>query len=100
MKKTGRELRQRLQHEVPFVQTRMRYNQPFVFVNQIAVEQQIEIDGARPIAFLPHAPKLLLNGKQPLEQIVDLALGSYFDNGIEIRSLSCGSADRPGLVHG
>ena len=39
-------------------------------VDEIAVQQQIEVDGPRPVALLAHSPQLLLDRQQYIEEIV------------------------------
>jgi hypothetical protein len=93
------ELGQRLQHEQPLVQARMRDDEAVVAVDKVAIQQQIEIDGPRSIALLAHAPQSLLDRQQRIEEIVGRAIGPHLDDGVEVVSLPRRPADRPRLVH-
>jgi hypothetical protein len=42
------ELDQRLKHEAPLRQPRVRYGQAGLVDDQVSIEQQIQVDGARP----------------------------------------------------
>jgi len=57
------------QYETPFVEPRMRQNQPLIPPDQSPHAQQVQIDRARPPAFVPDAAKLLLDLLHPRQQL-------------------------------
>ncbi len=70
MDRVRRNLRQRLKHKEPHVQSRVRHNQPRRMQNLIAVKQQIKINGARRVKFLNTAvtSQCLLDPQQLVQQ--------------------------------
>ena len=89
---------QRLQHEEPFVHMGMRHRQVHPASNQIAIEQYIQIDGARPVAYLADAAESLLNLQKYAQEFFRCQLRLQLGDGVEKISLSRRAANWRGLV--
>ena len=93
-----RDLGQRLQDEQPFVHPWVRHHQSRLIEHSIAVEQQVEIEGARPVPFGPHAIQRLFHLQQHVQQRARRQVGLQLGGGVEVFPLPRWSADRFGFV--
>jgi hypothetical protein len=90
---------QRLEHETPLGKPRVRHGQTRLFHNLVAVEQQVEVDRARPVARpVSTTSQGLLHGKQTLEQGSRRQRGLHLDGRVQEAGL-VEKADRVGLAH-
>ena len=98
--RAGTNFREGFQDETARVHARVRNGQLGRFLDQIAVEQDVEIDGARGVAFTADPAEFLLDFEQDGQQFLGLQVGLDFGDGIEIRLLIGRAADRIGFVEG
>ncbi len=98
MNDAGSDLRERLKDEQAFVHPWMGNDQLRFAADEIAVEEQIEIEGARSILGGPHAAELAFDFKQEMKQVGGSEIGLQLGGGVEIRALIRRSADRRRLV--
>jgi len=92
-----RNLRQRLQHEPPFVHQRVRYHRVRTVAHQPVVEEHVEVEGARRVQLAAHAAVALLDVEQQRQQGGRVEGGDEFGCGVEVRRLVGRPADRLGL---
>ena len=71
----------------------MRDGQAGLLHDHVSVQEQVEIDRARPEALTPHAAEALLDGQQPVEKLARAQLGLDPDDTVEERPL-CDRPDR------
>ena len=96
-----RDLGQRLQHEQPLVQSRMRQRQLRIVADRVAVQEQIEVDGARAVAFRrAPGPGRFPRPAATRSSVVGGQVGAQLGDGVEVRPLSGRAADGGRLVHG
>lgn len=95
----GREVGERGEDEGAFVQARVRQGESRMVEGGVAVEQQIEVEGAGAPAFGSDATARFLNGEKGVEQIERRKGGEEAGDGVEIVLLA-GRADGGGFVEG
>jgi hypothetical protein len=94
------QLVQRFEDEQPFVEPRVRDDQPRLVDDLVAVEQEVEVDRPRPPPWAePEAPEGALDLEQPVEQAAWRELGVDLGRGVQERRLvgvapGLGLADR------
>src|SRR5260370_35167856 len=100
MPKVRGNLGQRLQDEEAFVQTRMRHSQLRPATDKIIVEQQVEVDGARPVVSIADAARLLLDFQERSQKLLRLELRLQLGGRVEKIALPRRPTDRLGFVIG
>jgi hypothetical protein len=98
MDDTGSDFCKRLQDEETFVHPRMGNDQVGFAADDIAVEEQIEVESARSILDSPYPAETDFDFEQETQQVGGSEIGANLRGGVEIGALTGGTADRRCLV--
>jgi hypothetical protein len=89
-----RDLRKGLQDEGALVHGRMRHHQPGFIQDGIAIKQQIEIDGARAVAFIANPAQAAFDIQQHAQQLRGWQVGLHLGHPVEVLPLPRWSTHR------
>jgi hypothetical protein len=78
----------------------MRDDESRSFQDLVRVQEQVEVESARPVRFPPDPAKAALHVEQEAEEVIGGKVGLDFGGGIEVGPLPRRAADRRGLMVG
>jgi hypothetical protein len=98
-REVGREVGERRHHEAPLPQARVGHHEVGLVDHQVADEQHVDVERARPPALAPDATGRRLQPPAHPEQVPRRPAGVELHDGVQVRPLPGGAADGGGLVH-